>query len=60
MDRVELCAECGRLLDKVALVELLVTYEVEEETDELFEQVWHKDCYLVYARRQEVTDASMG
>jgi len=54
IERVLLCAECGKLLDKIALVELLTTYEVEDETNELFEQVWHKDCYLEYAQRQKI------
>ena len=52
MDRVLLCAECGQLLDEVALVKLLVTYEEDEVIGDIFEQVWHQDCYLKYANRQ--------
>jgi hypothetical protein len=54
MERVNLCAECGELLGKVALVELLVTYEEDDEAGDIFEQAWHKTCYRAYAKRQEV------
>ena len=53
MDRVRICAECGKLLDTVALVNLVVSYEADDETDELFEQLWHKACYLKYLKRNE-------
>ena len=53
MDRARICAECGKLLDRVALVNLVVSYEVNDETHEIFEQLWHKACYLKYLGRNK-------
>lgn len=52
MDRVLICAECGAPLQRVALVDLVISYEEDKEENILFEQAWHKGCYLEYAKRQ--------
>ena len=51
MERVRLCAECGKPLDRVALTALVVTYEPDDESNELFEQCWHKGCFVQYFQR---------
>jgi hypothetical protein len=52
MERVEICAECGKPLEHHSLVDLVVSYEIDDETDEIFEQEWHKACYVKYFIRR--------
>lgn len=46
MHRVHVCAECGKPLRRVALTNLVVSYEPDDEDDELFEQLWHRACFV--------------
>lgn len=58
MDRVNICAECGAPLERVALVDLVVTYEPDDVEDDIFEQAWHRGCFVKYHLRQ--TSAQQG
>ena len=49
MQRVTVCAECGERLDRIALTKLVVTYEPDDVSNELFEQLWHRECFVQYA-----------
>lgn len=48
--RVDICAECGAPLNKVPLIELVMSYEEDEEQGDIFEQLWHKTCYYQYTK----------
>lgn len=51
MDKVDICWECGAPLKRVALVDLVKTYEVDKEAGGIFIQLWHRDCYVSYHQR---------
>ena len=55
MKRVGVCAECGELLSRVALTALVVSYEVDKETNEIFEQCWHIVCFVKYVQRGDIS-----
>lgn len=52
MDEVDICWECGASLERAALVDLVKTYEVDEEAGGIFIQLWHRDCYVSYHQRR--------
>ena len=54
-DKCTICAECGEDLNIGETYDLIKTYEVDEGAPDypsIFEQLWHRECYRIYANRQ--------
>lgn len=59
MERISICAECGAPLEKTALINLVMSYEEDEDRGDVFEQLWHKACYDDFRQRLHVAFKAM-